>query len=129
MTHFDTFYASIRVRMTGLLGSCLKQVDIVYRNIISVRCSSIMAKNSCNMMIMIRFQDSKISAGRLKFFVNLCTKLKIDIDKFMAIVDQNRVDTLDRLEQVTINHLSTANKNHRQLSPTNKDRKSWPLKF
>ena len=86
--------------MTGLLASCLKQVDIVYRNIISVRCSSIMAKYICNMMVMIRFQDNKISAGRIKFFVNLCTKLKIDIGKFMAIVDQNRVDTLDRLEQV-----------------------------
>ena len=90
--------------MTGLLASCLKQVDIIYRNIISVRCSNIMAKYSCNNMIITRFQDSKISAGRLKFFVNLCKKLKIDIDKFMAIVDQNRIDTLDRMEQVTNIH-------------------------
>ena len=88
--------------MTGLLASCLKQVDIVYRNIVSVRCSSIMAEYSCNMMVMTRFQDSKISAGRLKFFVNLCNNLKIDIDKFTAIVEQNRLDTLDRLEQVVL---------------------------
>ena len=96
--------------MTGLLASCLKQVDIIYRNIISVRCSSIIAKYSCNMMVMTRFQDSKISAGRLKFFVNLCKKLKIDIDKFIGIVEQNRVDTLDKMEQVIViieEHFST----------------------
>ena len=96
--------------MTGLLASCLKQADIIYRNIISVRCSRIMAKYSCNMMVMTRFQDSKISAGRLKFFVNLCKKLKIDIDKFTVIVEQNRVDTLDKMEQVIFmieEHLST----------------------
>ena len=90
--------------MTGLLASCLKQVDIIYRNIISVRCSNIMAKYSCNNMIIPRFQDSKISAGRLKFFVNLCKKLKIDIDKLSAIEEQNRVDTVDRMEQVTFIH-------------------------
>ena len=87
---------------------------------------------SFNMMIMFRFQDRQISAGRFKFFVNLCKKLKIDIDKFSAIMDQNRIDDLDKMEQVIIihkdnlsrvyqnpEHLSIANKKQGHLSTAN----------
>ena len=49
---------------------------------------------------MFRLQDTKISAGRLNIFINICKKLKIDIDRFAALVDQYKTDTIDNMRQV-----------------------------
>jgi hypothetical protein len=49
---------------------------------------------------MFSLQDTKISAGRLNFFINVCKKLKIDIDRFAALVDQHKTDTMDNMRQV-----------------------------
>ena len=51
---------------------------------------------------MFRLQDTKISAGRLNFFNNVCKKLKIDIDRFADIVDQYKTDTLNKMIQVML---------------------------
>ena len=49
---------------------------------------------------MFRLQDTKISAGRLNVFINICKKLKIDIDRFAALVDQYKTDIMDKIRQV-----------------------------
>ena len=83
--------------MTELLDSCFKQVDSIHRYIISARSRNIHFRlfNS-----MLRLQDTKISAGRLNFFINVCKKLKIDIDRFAALVDQHKTDNMDNMRQV-----------------------------
>ena len=87
--------------MKALLSSCLKQVEIIHRNIVRVRYSiSIILFEVIN--IICRFEDRKISAGRLKFFVNLCKKLKTDIDRFAAILSEARPEaSRDQEQQVS----------------------------
>ena len=59
--------------MTGLLSSCLIQVNQLYKYFVS-----------------IRFKENKWTAGKLNFFRNLCEKLKHDIGEFAEILAPTR---------------------------------------
>ena len=59
--------------MTGLLASCLTQVNQLYKYFVS-----------------IRFKENKWTAGKLNFFRNLCEKLKHDIGEFAEILAPTR---------------------------------------
>ena len=91
----------VRVRMSGLLASCLDQVDIIHRHIVRVRYRHFIIMFSVIINNLHRFQDKKISSGRLKFFVHLCRKLKVDIDQFVAILQDKSMEVSSRQSEVS----------------------------